>query len=147
VRCVDVEFLLRVALLRPNNLHAIPRVLSLYRRHDGQRTRDWRRMRDGWHQVFTSIQLRAPEQTAAVKPLASSNMHRYFASLAYENGEFADALHLIKLSYSLSPSAFLRDTRNWEMGAAALAGIALPKPLLFAIERLAGSDRSIQPVR
>jgi glycosyltransferase involved in cell wall biosynthesis len=142
VRCVDFEFLLRVALLRPDNFHAVPEELSLYRRHDTQRTRDWRLMRDGWNQVVASVRPRARAETARVENLAASNMHRYYASLAYENGSFRDALQLMLLAFALCPGAFLGDLRNWKMGAAVLAGLILPQHALFALERLAGFERS-----
>jgi len=142
VRCVDLEFFLRAALLRPNNICAIPEVLTLYRRHDSQRTRDWRRMLQGWNQVLASIRQRAPEATVQVERVASSNMLRYYASLAYEGGQFGDAIELVKRAFGLSPAAFLRDTRNWKMSAAAIAGVTLPKRALFAIERWAGFVRS-----
>jgi hypothetical protein len=141
VRCIDFEFLLRVSLLRPNNICAVPEVLTLYRRHHVQRTRDWRLMQEGWNQVLDSVRRRAPEQTAAMELLASSNMHRYFAALAYESGDFSDALQLIERSFALSPGIFLRDTRNWKLSAAVAAGLTLPKQALLAIERLAGFDR------
>jgi len=143
VRCVDLEFFLRAALLRPNNICVIPEVLTLYRRHDMQRTRDWRRMMQGWDQVIGSIRQRAPEAAAKVERLASSNMHRYCASLAYEGGHFGEAFELVRRGFALSPAAFLRDTRNWKMGAAAVAGVTLPERTLFAIERWAGFSRSL----
>ncbi len=142
VRCVDLEFFLRAALLRPNNICAIPEVLTLYRRHDRQRTRDWRRMLQGWNQVLASVRQRAPEATVQVERLASSNMLRYYASLAYEGGQFGDAIKLVQRSFALSPAAFLGDTRNWKMSAAAIAGVTLPRRALFAIERWAGFVRS-----
>ena len=141
VRCVDVEFFLRVALLRPNNFHAIPEALTLYRRHDAQRTRDWRPMREGWNQALESIRRLAPEQTAATERLAWSNMYRYFAALAYENGRFGEARRLILRSFATWPAAFLGDARNWKMSAAAVASFALPRRALLAVERLAGFDR------
>jgi CTP:molybdopterin cytidylyltransferase MocA len=142
VRCVDLEFFLRAALLRPNNICALPEVLTLYRRHIAQRTADWRRMMQGWEQVRASMQSRAPQQTAGVERVATSNMYRYCASLAYESGQFGEAMELVGRGYSAAPGAFLRDTRNWKMGAAAIAGVTLPKRALFAIERLAGFARS-----
>ncbi len=99
-------------------------------------------MLQGWNQVLSSIRQRAPEATAKVERVASSNMLRYYASLAYEGGQFGDAIELVKRSFALSPAAFLRDTRNWKMSAAAIAGVTLPKRALFAIERWAGFVRS-----
>jgi glycosyltransferase involved in cell wall biosynthesis len=142
VRCVDVEFFLRVARLRPDNFHAIPEVLTLYRRHATQRTRDWRLMREGWNQVLDSVRRFAPRETAAVERLASSNKYRHFAALAYESGDYPAARRLIGRSFALSPITFLRDTRNWKVSAAVVAGLTLPTRLLCAVEKLAGFDRS-----
>jgi hypothetical protein len=142
VRCIDLEFFLRVALLRTDNICAIPEVLTLYRRHPKQRTGDWRRMLEGWEQVMHSMRQRAPDATAKVEGLAYSNMYRYGASLAYEGGHFGEAMEFVRRGFALSPKAFLRDTRNWKMGAAAIAGVTLPKRALFAIERWAGFARS-----
>jgi glycosyltransferase involved in cell wall biosynthesis len=141
MRCIDFEFFLRVSLLRANNICAIQEVLTSYRRHAAQRTRDWRRVRQGWNQMLASIRPRAPEQVARIEKLASSNMHRYYASIAYEGGNFREALQLIGRSFSLSPIAFMRDSRNWKTGAAAIAGLTLPRTALLAVERTAGYER------
>jgi glycosyltransferase involved in cell wall biosynthesis len=143
VRCVDFEFLLRVALLRPNNIHAVPEVLNLYRRHGKQRTRDWRLMRDGWNQMLASLRRHAPRETAAAELPAAVNIHRYLAALAYEAGDFGSAFQLAKQTLALSPTMFLRDTRNWKMGAAVAAGLTLPKRALLVIEKIAGFERSL----
>jgi glycosyltransferase involved in cell wall biosynthesis len=140
-RCIDLEFFLRVSLLRANNICAVPEVLTHYRRHAAQRTRDWRLIRQGWNQMLGSLRPRAPEAVARVEKLASSNMHRYYASIAYEGGDFREALQLVARSCSLSPGAFVRDTRNWKMSAAAIAGVILPRNALLAVERAAGYER------
>lgn len=145
IRCIDVEFFLRVSLLRDNNFRAVPEVLTLYRRHRVQRTRDWRLMQHGWKQVLESIRPRAPQQTASVEGLAHSNLLRYLSGLAYEDGNFRDAIRLVGRSIARSPMRFLCDRRNWMIGAAALAGLSLPKPALLALERAAGFDRPIAP--
>lgn len=142
VRCVDLDFFLRVSLLRPDNIHAIPEVLTLYRRHDKQRTRDWRQMEQGWNQVMASARSREPQQTARVERLATSNTYRYFAGLAYESGDFRGAAGLVRRSFSSAPAGFLRDRRNWIMSAAVLSGLTLPGPVLRFLERAAGFDRA-----
>jgi len=142
VRCVDFEFFLRVACLRPNNICSVPEVLSLYRRHEKQRTSDWRLMQEGWNQLLSLTRRHAPEETAVVEKRASSNMHRYFAAVAYQSGSFADSFRLIRESFGLSPIAFFHDSRNWIMTAVALSGLTLPKRALLACERIAGFQRS-----
>jgi glycosyltransferase involved in cell wall biosynthesis len=144
VRCMDIEFFLRIALLRPDNIYAIPEVLTLYRRHPGQHTQDWRLVRKGWVQVLESMRVRAPEDTAAVVDSAESNMRRYFAAIAYENGDFREARAVMKQSFALGPGNFVRDLRNWQVSAACLATLLLPHRALLAIERLGGFDRRPQ---
>jgi len=144
VRCMDIDFFLRVALLRPNNIHAIPEVLTLYRRHSGQHTEDWRLVRKGFEQVLASMRHRAPEDTAMVANLALSNMERYFASVAYEYGDFSEARRLARQNLASNPGIFVRDFRNWELSAACLATLLLPRRVLFALERIVGFDHSHQ---
>jgi glycosyltransferase involved in cell wall biosynthesis len=140
-RCIDLDFFLRVALQRPNNIWAIPETLTLYRRHPGQRTKDWMLMQQAWTQVMESMRRLAPAETAAVERVASSNMHRYFSWLAYENGEFRTASDLLQRSFQIFPRAFVSDTRNWQLSAACLAYWILPARVHSAIEGLAGFHR------
>jgi glycosyltransferase involved in cell wall biosynthesis len=141
--CMDHEFLLRVAMLRPDNVIAIPEVLSLYRRHEGQWTHDWRLMREGSRQLLASVRQRV-EVTPDMEHRVSTNMHRFFASVAYENGEFREALDLLRHGFAIAPAAFVRDTRNWIMGSAAIAGAMLPIRVLVALERSVGFDRACE---
>ena len=76
-RCEDIDFFLRVALLRPNNILAVPQVLNLYRRHAGQRTCEWSKIRDGWNELLEKMRGLAPAETGRVERIASSNMYRY----------------------------------------------------------------------
>ena len=148
-RCIDLDFFLRVALLRPNNVHAIPETLTLYRRHSGQRTRNRELMQQAWNQVFESMRRLAPAETAAVEREASSNMHRYFSWLAYENGEFQAATRLLGEGFHIYPRAFVSDSRNWKLGAACMAHWMLPASLHLKLEGLAGFKRghtsSVEP--
>jgi glycosyltransferase involved in cell wall biosynthesis len=146
-RCVDIDFLLRVALLRPNNILAVPRVLNLYRRHSAQRTSEWSRILEGWNQLLGKMRTLAPAQTASVERLASSNMYRYFAFLAYVGGDFRQATELAARSLAASPGRFFLDARNWKMGAAVLASRIMPRAALAALEYCAGFQRAgNQPV-
>ena len=146
-RCEDIDFLLRVALLRVNNILAVPRVLNLYRRHSAQHTSEWSRIREGWSQLLEKMKTFAPLQTAAVEKIASSNMYRYFAFLAYVSGDFREATRLAARSFGLSPGHFFLDTRNWKMSAAVLASRVMPRGALAALEYCAGFHRTgNQPV-
>jgi len=137
----DLDFCLRVALLRPGNVHAIPERLTLYRRHPGQLSRDWPLMWEDWERMREKLRGRVPEDVAAVEGRAASNELRYLAYLAYEAESFADALRLMAQGLRRAPGAFLVDSRNWRMGAAALSAMALPASLQRGVERLGGVRR------
>lgn len=137
-RYYDMDLFLRVALLRPNNIRAIPEELVLYRRHSRQMSRDWQAMKLDWDQMLQKFRRLAPKQTAAVERRAGSNMHRYFAYLAYENREFRRGCDLLRDAFRHSPAAFLTELRNWKVGAACLAGLLLPAGIHRGLERLAG---------
>jgi glycosyltransferase involved in cell wall biosynthesis len=141
-RCVDIDFLLRVALLRPDNILAVPRVLNLYRRHSAQRTSEWCRIREGWDELLEKMRGLAPAETGSVERLASSNMYRYFAFLAYMGSDFRQATQLAARSVALSPGRVFLDARNWKMGAAVLASRIMPRGALAALEYCAGFQRS-----
>jgi hypothetical protein len=137
-RFCDVDLCLRVALLRPGNICAIPEELTLYRRRSEQMSRDRDGMRSEWSRLLGKYRRRAPETTAEVERQADTNMTRYFAYLAYEDGEFGEAVELLCKGFRNFPAAFLRDSRNWKLSAASLAGLALPRSLHRGLERLAG---------
>lgn len=134
----DMELFLRVALLRPNNVHAIPEELTFYRRHEGQMSRDWRRMARDWDRVLERMCAGAAQEVAAIQPQASANMCRYFACLAYEQQEFLEACRLLRQGLQHSPASFIADLRNWKAGAASLGALVLPSAIRRRLERLAG---------
>jgi glycosyltransferase involved in cell wall biosynthesis len=140
-RFCDMDLCLRVALLRPGNVHAIPEELTLYRRRSGQMSRDREGMRLEWSGLLGKFRRLAPEETAAVVRQASSNMTRYFAYLAYENDQFREAGRLLWEGFRSFPTGFLADSRNWKLSAASLAGLVLPRTVHRRLERLAGVSR------
>jgi glycosyltransferase involved in cell wall biosynthesis len=141
----DMDLCLRVALYRPDNIHAISEELTLYRRHSGQMSKDWRGMRQDWERMLEKVRRVATEDTTAVEQQANSNMNRYFAYLAYESVEFRQALRLLWEGFKQSPGAFLTDSRNWLATAACLAGLTLPGFIHRGLERLAGFRRVAAP--
>ena len=83
----------------------------------------------------------APEVTAASERTAHSNMHRYFAWLAYESGDSRQALTMMRRSFALAPARFPLDWRNWAMLSAAVAGAIVPRTALCAVELRLGIER------
>ena len=125
--CHDIDFWLRVALLRPGNLRAIPEFLTFYRRRPGQLTRKIEPMENSFERVLERARKLAPDVVRRVEKKARCNMQRFFAFGSYQNGDYSGALVLLKRSFTAAPFGFLADIRNWKMTAAALAGLTLPQ--------------------
>lgn len=112
-RLSDLEFALRVAGLRRGNCHAVPEVLTMYRRHPGQMSRRWIELQREWDRLLARMVAQPGGPSAAVRSLADSNMHRYFAWLASEQGELRDAVTLLAAGVRRAPRRALADPRNW----------------------------------
>jgi glycosyltransferase involved in cell wall biosynthesis len=91
----DVDLWLRVAALRPDNLHAIAQPLASYRRHPSQTTRNWRKIEDGWHGFTAGLAARHPDEWARVKRNAYLHHREYCASLAYDAGDLSQARAIV----------------------------------------------------
>ncbi len=140
-RFYDLDFCLRVALLRPHNILAVPQELTLYRRHSSQFTKNLFGMQEEWEAIVAKLNRFAPREVASVLDHARCNRNRFFARIAYENGEFLRALGLLLEGFRHSPLRFLLDRRNWTTTAASVAGALLPTGVLLVLERIAGFDR------
>ncbi|HUG81739.1 MAG TPA: glycosyltransferase [Bryobacterales bacterium] len=136
-RCGDLDLWLRIALLRPNNIHCIPEVLTHYRRRPSQLSSDWRQMRTGWERVVAKAQMVVPDLVSETRREREVNNYRYFASLAYEAKQFREGLGLLLKGFRRSPFLFLRDSRNPLVGAACLAGFLLPAGVQAGLDRYA----------
>lgn len=134
----DVDLFLRVALLRPDNVGAIPSPLTFYRRHSSQMSKHPAFLQREWRRLLEKHRQLAPAATASVEARADANMTRYFAYLSYENRDFRGALELLNSTLAASPAAFLADRRNWMAYCASLAGLVIPGSVFRQIERLAG---------
>jgi glycosyltransferase involved in cell wall biosynthesis len=126
--CHDLDAWLRVALLRPGNIACVPAWLTYYRRRTGQITKDIGRMERGWQQVLETMMRLAPRETARVAAAARSNMARFYAYLAYENGNYFKAWAYLYRGFREAPLRFFLDLRNGKMMAATLSATVLPAP-------------------
>jgi glycosyltransferase involved in cell wall biosynthesis len=140
-RCHDLDLMLRVSLQEASGVCAVAEELTLYRRHAGQMSRDWLAMHREWNGLLDKMRRLAPEETAAVEGLARSNMNRYYACLAYENGQFPEASALVRDSFRSDPRAFVADWRSWRVTAACCSAALLPGALHRWLEQMAGVRR------
>ncbi len=134
----DLDLCLRIALLRPRNIQPVTADLMFYRRHKAQMTSGIRSLQQEWDRVLDKMMLLAPEKVAPRQQRARSNVHRYWARLAYESGDFAGGLDFLRKGFTVAPSYFLTDSRNWTTLAACLCGFVLPPRAHRALERMAG---------
>jgi glycosyltransferase involved in cell wall biosynthesis len=139
--CHDWEFLLRVALLRPDNVQAVPECLTYYRSRPGQLTRNVDLMERHYERLMERARTLAPSETSRVETLSRSNMRRFLAFSSYQDGAYPVALRMLRRSLVTAPGCFLSDGRNWQMTAAALAGLALPSRWHGVLIRAALSAR------
>jgi glycosyltransferase involved in cell wall biosynthesis len=137
----DLDLFLRIALLAPGNIEAIPAVLMSYRRHGRQITHNFGVLELEWERVVRKMSHRAPETMARIENHARSNASRFFARLAYEDGDYAKAMHYVLKGFRCAPAAFLVDPRNWSTSAACASGLVLPPGLHRMLERMAGLRR------
>jgi hypothetical protein len=79
---------------------------------------------------------------ASVEANARSNASRFFARLAYEDGNYGKAMQYVAKGFMCSPLRFLADPRNWSTCIACVAALVLPSQLHRRLERLAGLRRS-----
>ena len=136
-RYYDVALYLRVAALRANNVGATQEVSVWYRRHPGQLSTDLGKMQEEWERVLAELGSRCGADPAALA-LARSNMQRYFAFLAYEQGRFGAGARHMHSAFRHAPGAAFCDFRNYLVAAGCLGGLMLPPGVRRLAERMAG---------
>jgi glycosyltransferase involved in cell wall biosynthesis len=132
----DVDFVLRIARIRPGNIVGMTEPLTFYRRRSGQQTSDWRPMADYWEKLLDRHRLPDNRDAARLVRRASLNTHRYLSYLAYEQGDLSSALSLLGTAFVTDPFRFAADTRNWKLAMACGSAIVLPKRIHHRLEKL-----------
>lgn len=136
--CIDLDWFVRILAGRGAAAGIVPEPLADYRKRAGQITADWRRMEDNWRRVLNKM-------AAAGYGLGSDEARRarackliYWATLAYQGGDYPAARRLIAESWRLAPGAALGDPLARIRTLAAMASL-LPKPIHEALRRRVGS--------
>ncbi len=137
-RLYDMDLCLRVALLAPRNVEAIPRDLMQYRRHKTQISRDVPALEREWEWMLEKLRVLAPREAGRAANRGCSNMNRYFARLAYGERNYGRGLGFLARACRQTPAHFVCDSRNWLTGAACLSGLIVPARLQRKLERIAG---------
>jgi glycosyltransferase involved in cell wall biosynthesis len=122
----DLDAWLRVGLLRPGNLWAIPEFLTYYRRRRGQMTGDVALMERSFDLLVQKARSLAPDAVARVEKRAYCNMMRFYSYGCYQAGDYARSARWLARSFRRAPATFLLEPRNWKMSGAVAAGSILP---------------------
>jgi glycosyltransferase involved in cell wall biosynthesis len=130
--CEDLELWLRFALLENGRIWNIGRPLFDRREREGQATRNWHLMREGWLAVLSRMQALAPARTAPIAASVRALHDRYVAFLAYEAGDYAASRRLTAGAWSAAPLTLLRSPQAYMTSLAALTSL-LPASLHKAI--------------
>jgi glycosyltransferase involved in cell wall biosynthesis len=134
----DLDLLLRVLRLRPANGLAIPEVLTFYRRHSTQMSKDWRALRKEYTALLDKFCSMFPKETAHLRPKADANLTFYCAYFAYERREFGTGCRLLGELFRMHPLGFLKDFRYWGLFNACLIARVLPARIQRRVESWAG---------
>lgn len=121
---IDFDFWLRIARLRPASVGHESQVLVRYRKHDGQITSDWRRMRRGFYHVLAKTQAEDPHLIEDVRRKAEANKQVYWATIAYQAGRHEEARRLIIGAFAKAPFLLVRDAEARIRLAACAATLA-----------------------
>jgi len=129
--CEDLEFWLRFTLL--SKIWNIGAPLFERREREGQATRNWRLMREGWLRVLDRMRTLAPDRVQPIEGAARALNDRYVAFLAYEAGDYKAARSLTAEAWRAAPFALLGSRHAYMTSFAALTTL-LPRPLHKAIQ-------------
>jgi glycosyltransferase involved in cell wall biosynthesis len=126
--CIDLDFFVRLGLVRQGNIVPTSAILADYRRRDGQITGDWRRMRENWRRVLDKSLEAGMDLPPRRLREARARWDLYCATLAYQAGDFAAARRLMAGVWRTSPFTAAGDAHARIRSLACLATL-LPAPL------------------
>ena len=132
----DIDFVLRLARIRPANIVGMTEPLTFYRRHPQQQTSDWRPMAQYRAKLLERHSLPDTSDAARLLRRANLNAHRYFSYLSYEQGDLSTAFSQLGMAFVTDPFQFVTDTRNWKLGMACGAATIFPKRMHQWLGRL-----------
>jgi glycosyltransferase involved in cell wall biosynthesis len=130
--CEDLELWLRIALHPQGKIWNIGHPLFDRREREGQATRNWAPIRDGWLEVLGRMHKQAPGRVQPIAAHATALHDRYVAFLAYEAGDYKASRRLAAGAWRAAPLALLGSRHAYMTSLAALTTL-LPSPLHKAV--------------
>ena len=101
--CIDLDYWLRIADGRKDTIGTVPAVLADYRKRPGQITADWRRMEHNWTRVLEKMRAAGNGLSAAEWRKGRARNCLYWATIAYDSGDYGAARRLIAETWRRNP--------------------------------------------
>ncbi|MEM9797441.1 MAG: glycosyltransferase family A protein [Pseudomonadota bacterium] len=106
---IDLDFFTRITQRRAKSIGVVPEALSDYRRRPDQITGDWRRMRENWQRVHAKLVADGMELTEMQERRMLARLRLYWATLAYQTDDLANARRLAFEALRHDPGGVLAD--------------------------------------
>lgn len=136
----DLDLWLRIAARSDVRVVSTGTVLIDRREREGQLTKQWIKMHDGWVEALERIRAIAPERVNRVARAATAMNERYCAFLAYEAQDFAGARDILLKGWKRDPMTLIMHKRTYPTTLAVLA-THLPRPIHDRLLRVARALR------
>jgi glycosyltransferase involved in cell wall biosynthesis len=127
----DLDFCLRVAMLRPDNIGCLPEVLVDYRRRAGQISSMTQRHPADWDRLLDKVRAFDPALVLRIEHRSRANKRLVLANIAYRSGNFSEARRLYRQALGISLRATLRRPGHWRRGAQYFLLPLLPRTVHF----------------
>ena len=137
--CIDLDWFVRLVAERGPAAAIVPEPLADYRKRAGQITANWRRMERNWLRVLAKMQAAGCGLAPAEARRARARNLIYWATLAYQAGDYSSSRRLVSESWRLDPKGVISDPLARIRTLAAAASL-LPASLHHALRRHLGSD-------
>lgn len=135
---VGLDFWTRFAATHGKGaLACLPEDLVLYRRHSGQITSDWQRMLHNGEALLRKLHGLYPDQMAPLARPAAARQNLLAATIAYQQGEYAEARRLCGRAVMADPSVLASRADARSRVLACLASL-LPTPMHVRLRRRFG---------
>lgn len=136
----DLDLWLRIAARADVRIVSTGTVLIDRREREGQLTKQWIKMYDGWIEALGRIRAIAPERVDRVARAATAMNERYCAFLAYEAQDFEGARDVLLRGWQRDPLTLIKHKRTYPTTLAVLA-THLPRPVHDHLLRVARALR------
>ncbi|MEM7721277.1 MAG: glycosyltransferase family 2 protein [Pseudomonadota bacterium] len=137
--CIDLDWFVRLLAETGGVAQIAPDLLADYRKRPDQITSEWRRMRENWEVVVAKMARAGHDLSPVQTRSARARNNIFWATVAYQSGEFSQARRLVWQAWRHAPGQTLRDAHARIRTLAVLASL-LPASVHLALQRRAAGQ-------